>query len=70
MAEQETCLLSSPYQPDLVDAVPGLIFDGWIKATELSQENLGKIIDGLLERKKHGDEKAAKTAHKGGKPTP
>jgi len=54
----------------LIDAVPGLIFDGWIKATELSQENLEKIIDGLLERKKRGDEKAPKTAHKGGKPTP
>ena len=54
----------------LLDAVPGLIFDGWIKATDLSQENLEKIIAGLLDKKRHLDEKAPKTAHKGGKSTP
>jgi predicted DsbA family dithiol-disulfide isomerase len=35
-----------------IDAVPGVILDGWIRVNELSQENVGKIIDGLLERKK------------------
>ena len=34
-----------------LDAVPGIIFDGWIKVNELSQTNLEKIIDGLIERK-------------------
>src|SRR5262249_17929500 len=53
-----------------LDAVPGIIFDGWIKATELSQENLERIIDGLLDKKKHLDEKATKTIRKGRGPTP
>jgi predicted DsbA family dithiol-disulfide isomerase len=47
-----------------IDAVPGVIFDGWIMAKDLSQENLEKIIDGLLERKGG----AAKTGQKTGKP--
>lgn len=53
-----------------LDAVPGIIFDGWIKATELSQENLETIIAGLLDKKKHLDSKAAKTVRKGGGSTP
>ena len=53
-----------------LDAVPGIIFDGWIKATELSQVNLETIIDGLLDKKKRPDGKAAKTVRKGGGPTP
>ena len=53
-----------------LEAVPGIIFDGWIKATELSQDNLEKIITGLLEKKRDAGAKAAKTAHKGGKATP
>ncbi len=53
-----------------LDAVPGIIFDGWIKATELSQENLETIIDGLLDKKKRPDGKAAKTVRKGGGSTP
>ena len=43
-----------------LDAVPGVIFDGWIKATEVSQENFAKIIDGLLERKNKTNAKATK----------
>jgi len=53
-----------------LDAVPGIIFDGWIKATDLSQENLETIIDGLLDKKKHLDSKAAKTVRQGGGSTP
>ena len=53
-----------------IEAVPGIIFDGWIKATELSQENMEKIINGLLEKKRDSSTKAAKGAHKGGKSTP
>ncbi|MCS6926414.1 MAG: DsbA family protein [Candidatus Binatia bacterium] len=34
-----------------VDAVPGIIFDGWMRATELSQDNLEQIISGLLAKK-------------------
>lgn len=37
-----------------VDAVPGIIFDGWMRATELSQNNLEQIISGLLEKKRAG----------------
>jgi predicted DsbA family dithiol-disulfide isomerase len=47
-----------------LDAVPGVIFDGWIKVTELSQENLEKIIDGLLERKNKATTKATRNVHK------
>jgi predicted DsbA family dithiol-disulfide isomerase len=54
----------------LLDAVPGIIFDGWIKATDLSQENLEKIIAGLLDKKRHLDEKVPKTVRKGGRATP
>ena len=43
-----------------IDAVPGVIFDGWIMAKDLSQENLEKIIDGLLERKKASEKKGKK----------
>ncbi len=53
-----------------LDAVPGIIFDGWIKATDLSQENLETIIDGLLDKKKHLDSKAAKTVRQGGGSSP
>jgi len=53
-----------------LEAVPGIIFDGWIKATELSQDNMEKIINGLLEKKRDAGAKAAKTTHKGGKSTP
>lgn len=53
-----------------LDAVPGIIFDGWIKVTELSQENLEKIIAGLLDKKKQLNEKATKTVRKGGGSTP
>jgi predicted DsbA family dithiol-disulfide isomerase len=47
-----------------IDAVPGVIFDGWIKATELSQENFEKIIDGLLARKTKATTKATKNVQK------
>jgi predicted DsbA family dithiol-disulfide isomerase len=35
-----------------IDAVPGVVFDGWILVKELSQQNLETIINGLLEKKK------------------
>lgn len=47
-----------------IDAVPGVIFDGWIKATVLSQENLEQIIDGLLERKNKATTKAPRNVPK------
>jgi predicted DsbA family dithiol-disulfide isomerase len=53
-----------------LDAVPGIIFDGWVKVSELSQENLEKIIDGLLDKKKQLNEKVTKTVRKGGGSTP
>ena len=40
--------LGKSYQ---IDAVPGLILDGWIRANAISQINLEMIIDGILERK-------------------
>ncbi len=43
-----------------IDAVPGVIFDGWIMAKELTQENLEQIIDGLLERKTGAAKKGRK----------
>jgi len=49
--------LGQSYQ---IDAVPGVVFDGWIMAKELSRENLEKIIDGLLVRKKAGEKKGKK----------
>ncbi|MBI3300880.1 MAG: DsbA family protein [Deltaproteobacteria bacterium] len=53
-----------------LDAVPGIIFDGWIKVNELSQENLETIIDGLLAKKKSADGKAEKNVRTGGRSTP
>jgi len=50
--------LGQSYQ---IDAVPGMIFDGWIMAKELSSENLEKIISGLLERKTEAAKKGQKT---------
>lgn len=35
-----------------IDAVPGVVFDGWILVKELSPRNLETIINGLLEKKK------------------
>jgi predicted DsbA family dithiol-disulfide isomerase len=40
--------LGKSYQ---IDAVPGLILDGWIRANAISQTNLEMIINGILERK-------------------
>ena len=34
-----------------VDSVPGLVLDGWIRVTTVSQTNLETIIDGMLERR-------------------
>jgi len=50
--------LGQSYQ---IDAVPGMIFDGWIMAKEISPENLEKIISGLLERKTEAAKKGPKT---------
>jgi predicted DsbA family dithiol-disulfide isomerase len=44
-----------------IDAVPGMIFDGWIMAKDLTQENLETIINGLLERKAEPAKKAQNT---------
>lgn len=35
-----------------IDAVPGVVFDGWILVKEMSPQNLETIISGLLEKKK------------------
>jgi protein dithiol oxidoreductase (disulfide-forming) len=35
-----------------IDAVPGVVFDGWILVKEMSPQNLETIINGLLEKKK------------------
>ncbi len=35
-----------------IDAVPGVVLDGWILVKEISQQNLETIINGLLEKKK------------------
>jgi predicted DsbA family dithiol-disulfide isomerase len=53
-----------------IEAVPGIIFDGWIRANDISPENLEKIIDGLLEKKKHTTNTAAKPSGKARKATP
>jgi predicted DsbA family dithiol-disulfide isomerase len=37
-----------------IDAVPGIILDGWIKVNDLSQQNLETIIDGILQKKTGG----------------
>jgi len=36
-----------------IDALPGIVLDGWIRVNEVSQKNLATIIDGLLVRKRH-----------------
>jgi len=55
-----------------LDAVPGIILDGWIKVQELSQENLETIISGLLDKKsaKSTGGKAGQTVRTGGGVTP
>src|SRR5262245_29974947 len=58
-----------------IDAVPGIIFDGWMRANDISQENLEKIIDGLLEKKKATNSTIAngtttKSSNKGRKAAP
>jgi thiol:disulfide interchange protein DsbA len=35
-----------------IDAVPGVVFDGWILVKEMTPQNLETIITGLLEKKK------------------
>jgi predicted DsbA family dithiol-disulfide isomerase len=53
-----------------LDAVPGIIFDGWIKVNEFSQKNLETIIEGLLEKKKRAAGTAEKNVRKGRGGTP
>lgn len=53
-----------------LDAVPGIIFDGWIRVTELSQQNLEKIINGLLEKKQASAHGPQKNTRSGGKREP
>jgi protein dithiol oxidoreductase (disulfide-forming) len=45
---KEDVLLAESYS---IDALPGIVLDGWIRVNELSQKNLETIIDGLLARK-------------------
>ncbi len=53
-----------------LDAVPGIIFDGWIRVTELSQENLETIINGLLEKKQVSVHSPQHNTRVGGKQKP
>jgi len=48
-----------------IDAVPGIIFDGWILVKGISQQNIETIIDGLLERKKTASTKRNTPSRKG-----
>lgn len=64
---EQTLTQANSYQ---VDGTPTIVFDGWIKVTDLSRENLGQIIDGLLAKKKPAREKAATPANSGRKATP
>lgn len=64
---ERTLSQANSYQ---VDGTPTLVFDGWIKVTDLSRENLEQVIDGLLARKKPTLGKAAKPASSGRKRTP
>lgn len=48
-----------------IDGTPTVIFDGWIKVNDVGRENLERIIDGLLERKKRDGSQAKPT-----QPTP
>jgi predicted DsbA family dithiol-disulfide isomerase len=64
---ERTLTQANSYQ---VDGTPTIVFDGWIKVTDLSTENLGQIIDGLLARKKPAMGKAAKPASSGRKTAP
>lgn len=49
-----------------IDAVPGIILDGWIRVNTLSEENLVTIINGLLNIKERADGTREKNAHQGG----
>lgn len=53
-----------------IDGTPTVILDGWIKVVDVSPENLGKIINGMLEKKKLASGQAAKPAGKGRKAAP
>jgi predicted DsbA family dithiol-disulfide isomerase len=53
-----------------LDAVPGIIVDGWIRVTELSQENIEKIIDGVLAKKNVADNTVKKGNRKRGEAKP
>ncbi|MGE0826060.1 MAG: DsbA family protein [Candidatus Binatia bacterium] len=43
-----------------IEAVPGIVFDGWIMAKDITPDNLEKIIAGLLERKRETTPKGKK----------
>lgn len=64
---EHTLTQANSYQ---VDGTPTLIFDGWIKVTDLSTNNLEQIINGLLAKKKLTTGNAEKSARKGSKATP
>jgi thiol:disulfide interchange protein DsbA len=46
---QKDIILAESYY---IDALPGIVLDGWIRVNELSRKNLETIIDGLLKRKR------------------
>ncbi len=51
-----------------LDAVPGIILDGWIRVNDLSPQNLEAIIDGLLAKKRqarHTGQRAPTDPHPG-----
>jgi predicted DsbA family dithiol-disulfide isomerase len=53
-----------------IDGTPTVILDGWIKVNDVSQENLEKILTGILDKKKAAGSATAKPANKGRKAAP
>jgi len=47
-----------------IDGTPTLILDGWIKITDISHDNIEKVIDGLLDKKKLLANRASQPARK------
>lgn len=64
---EHTLMQANSYQ---VDGTPTLVFDGWIKVTDLSTSNIEQIINGLLAKKKLMAGNAEKPVRKGSNVTP
>lgn len=45
-----------------IDGTPTLILDGWIKITDISQSNIEKVLDGVLEKKNLAASPSAQSA--------